>query len=452
MSTIVREDADERPAEPLETEQARQVLDALTRKASIRGGSPVGGAGGTQERIRPACPTKEGLPDPDQGPLGNHANNFSGREQTPSSDGESLKRTRRAERYEDRRVLRGISSLERVQKCGKVTHDEQGAALVLNGGVAHWSGFVTCGSVWDCPVCNAKIMATRAEWIGHVVAKHMLSGGNAWMNTLTARHKRHHPLAYTFDAVAKSWPKLMGGTAWAGDKRYGTIGEKDRLGVDGWIRTMEVTYGIRNGWHPHLHTVLLTRDEGAVDLARAMGRWRTTWKSQMAKYDLEPNDQHGVDWQPVTTAEKAGDYIAKVGDGGKHIGNEMARGDLKKGRFRTMTYFEILRYFRLTGDAAAIPLIHEYEKATHRRRAITKSKGLAEKYGMEPEKTDEEIAEEEIGGEKKLIVPGDSRKWLVNTPYMFTHVMELLEVGGMPALIQFFTEMHLAYGLPNDES
>jgi len=388
---------------PLVTEDARRVLDgtsAGTTSTPSRGRpAPPGGAGA---KTGSAAPTEEARSTPGgaeggpgEVPSRYYANNFSQQEQSPRSDAESVRENRRGERYLSRRVLRGITSLERVRKCGRVGHDTQGAGVVENAGIAHWSGLCTCGSIWACPVCSAKVRATRADEIARAVATHVLDGGNAWMITLTARHKRHHALADVFDAVAKGWPKLMGGAAWAGGKPTGRmktrrVGEKEALGVVGWIRSMEVTYGERNGWHPHLHVVLLTRDETAPDLMKAMGRWDRTWRKWMAKHGFEPTTEHGVVWKQVKAGKEAGEYIAKVQEGKGHLGNEMARGDLKKGRFKTLAPFELLTYFRITGDAAVIPIWREYEKGTFRRRAITWAKGLRDMLlEDEPEKSDE---------------------------------------------------------------
>ncbi|MEU7162573.1 protein rep [Streptomyces chrestomyceticus] len=388
-------------------------------------------------------------------------------QENPRSEQESaVRQERRGKRFAQREVLWSITSLERVRKCGRTTNGNVGdgmAAVVMNGTVAHWSGFCSCGSIWACPVCSAKIRATRADEIARAVANHMITsqpteqataptaGATAWMVTLTARHKRKHDLAPLFDAVANGWRKLMSGPAWVGDKRRGELGERDLLGVRGYIRSMEVTYGTRNGWHPHLHVVLLLNNETAEQLAYAMDRWDRTWRAFLKKHGFEPSKEHGVKWSKVTTAEEAGEYIAKVQEGKGHLGSELARGDMKAGRLGTLAPFELLEYFRITGDMAVVPVWQEYEKGTHRRRAITWSRGLrAQLLPDEDELSDEDVAAEEVGGEVWAVMPADSLRAIRRVPGLQARILDTAENGGFVELVNLLTAWHLAWDLGPD--
>lgn len=424
----------------LETEQVRQDLTAIAVRQGTRPRPGRRQEGGSRA-------ASGGLAD---GHPRYNANNVSHIQENPSSEAESaVRQDRRERRFAQRQALWAITSLDRVRKCGRTTNGNVGdglAAIVVNGSVAHWSGFCTCGSIWACPVCSAKIRATRADEIARAVAAHMTrDGGTAWMVTLTARHKRHHDLAPLFDAVANGWRKLMSGRAWAGDPKRGVLGERDRLGVRGNIRSMEVTYGTRNGWHPHLHVVLLLDNETGEELAYAIHRWDKTWRAWMKKQGFEPSKEHGVKWSKVTTPEEAGEYIAKTQEG-KHIGNEIARGDFKKGKFSTLAPFELLEYFRQTGDMAVLPVWQEYEQGTHRRRAITWSRGLrAELLGDEPELSDEEVAAEEVGGETWAILPAESLRAIRRVPGLQTRLLDAAENGGFIELVNLLTAYHLTY-------
>lgn len=423
----------------LVTEQARKDL----RPPARRQVPPADRA----ERRRKAGAASGGLA---AGPSRYNANNVSHNQGNTRSEAESdVRNERRARRFGQREVLWTITTLPRVKKCGRTTNGNVGdglAAVVMNAGVAHWSGFCTCGSIWACPVCSAKIRATRADEIARAVARHLTEGGTAWMVTLTARHKRHHNLDPLFDAVANGWRKLLSGRAWAGDTKRGVLGERDRLGVRGNIRSLEVTYGTRNGWHPHLHVVLLLKNETTQELAYAIDRWDKTWRSWMKKKGFEPSKEHGVKWSKVTTPEEAGEYIAKVQEGKGHLGHEMARGDMKSGKLGTLAPFEMLEYLRVTGDMAVVPIWKEYEKGTFRRRAITWSRGLrAELLDDEPELTDEEVAAEDIGGETWALLSGESLKAMRRVPGLQAKILQTAETGGFTELVNLLTAYHLAY-------
>ncbi|WP_075334846.1 hypothetical protein [Pseudonocardia sp. Ae717_Ps2] len=74
------------------------------------------------------------------------------------------------DKYRARRELAAITSLSRVKKCGRVSTNEGGEVSLHHTpgpegepGTAGFGGLATCGSVWACPVCSAKISARRSK-------------------------------------------------------------------------------------------------------------------------------------------------------------------------------------------------------------------------------------------------------------------------------------------------
>lgn len=109
-------------------------------------------------------------------------------------------RASRRQRFARRRELQQITSLERVRKCGVVPVGETGAptvALVTSpdgSRTAGLSGLSTCGSVWACPQCSAKVAARRAEELTQVMVAIEKAGGSAHLMTLTMRHGKNDRL------------------------------------------------------------------------------------------------------------------------------------------------------------------------------------------------------------------------------------------------------------------
>src|SRR5450830_1322733 len=96
-------------------------------------------------------------------PLENIANNSSPNRAERRSD-------LRKRRYLGREVNWGESRLKRCRDCGRVAITVGGSVAVrVSGGVGGFAGLSTCGSVWACGVCNAKIMARRQLEIGAAV-------------------------------------------------------------------------------------------------------------------------------------------------------------------------------------------------------------------------------------------------------------------------------------------
>ncbi|MFB7758306.1 hypothetical protein ACFC18_53540, partial [Streptomyces sp. NPDC056121] len=264
--------------------------------------------------------------------------------------------------------------------------------------------------IWACPVCQAVIRAERANDISTGAARHVAAGGTAYLVTLTARHHRRHDLADLRQAMSRAYKALISGAQWAGDPARGREGERARMGVLGVIRSVEVTWGDTNGWHPHLHLVVLlgaVRPERALtdreraldaedqaaelaelgpapvayfrvpdpglskaargklspaetavlaDFERMQARWLRLWQTWLAKEGFRPSSVRGIKWdrlERVADAKKAGAYVAKTQDDpagkkrGRAAGNELARLDLKSARrIGNLTPMEILQEAR----------------------------------------------------------------------------------------------------------
>ena len=368
---------------------------------------------------------------------------------------EALRKGRRRARYVLRDLIQEFTSLDSLKKCGKVPNSVGGLPLkILSVGTAYWSGFCSCGLIHACPVCAAKIRVVRADEIARIAAEHIRRGGQAWLVTLTARHKDHHELSDLFDAVAQGWRKLTTGGAWLGFPKKGLIGIKAKLGMVGYIRTIEVTYGQVNGFHPHLHVLVLTLDESAEGRALAELHFRKVWERHLVERGYEkPSREIGVTWRKVYTPVEAGEYLAKVQEGGG-LGNEMARGDMKNGRTaegrpKTWAMFELMDFFRETGAAWVIKVWRTYEQATYNRRAFTYSRGLRREYlGNEPEKSDVEIATEDKGGEIWVRLENAAARVIGRNPRLMAGLLDVAEDvhagrAQFADLVEAFTACHL---------
>lgn len=122
-----------------------------------------------------------------------------------------------------------------------------GRRVALETGKAHFGGLCTCASVWACPVCSAIIRSRRAEEVRDAIEAH--GADRTMMLSLTARHGLGHELKTVRKGVAGSFRRLTRGVPW---KRFAR-----EYGLTGVIRRLDLTYGPENGWHPHIHALLL---------------------------------------------------------------------------------------------------------------------------------------------------------------------------------------------------
>jgi hypothetical protein len=294
-------------------------------------------------------------------------------------------------------------------------------------------------------VCSAKIRVRRGEEVAIGVGDWIKRGGSCYFVTATLPHEHGDALAASLATLADAW---RWSTQSASVRR-----ERNLFGVVGNIKSTEVTHGA-NGWHPHIHSVILTEesvplfDESGAN--RDMWRWYQSLDSRWAR-SLErvgwPTGLEGVrlrlDMVERSTVAGLAAYVTKL-QNGKGLGNEIARADLKGGRKRSRTPFEILADFGTTGDTGDLELWHEYENATKGRSAIQWSRGLRKLLVPDLEdKTDEDIAAEEVGGETVAYIRPDLWYRLANIPGGDALVLDALETGGLQAVIRTLVALRL---------
>lgn len=249
-----------------------------------------------------------------------------------------------------------------------------------------YSGLQTCGSVWACPVCSAKIAERRRVEIMAAMSAHKAAEGCVNLLTLTAPHQRTDVLRDLLYKQAEALKFLFK------DRSVKNIFAE--MGVIGQIRALEVTHGRKsehnNGWHPHYHFLLFCGS--GVDLARfdapQMMDWATRlylrWASCCERAGLgTPSFAHGL---KLDDGSKAAKYVSKWG-----LEDEMTKGHTKKA-LHGETPFDFLRaYLEDPNDKQAGALFKEFAETFKGKRQLHWSSGLKKRFAI-GESTDEELA------------------------------------------------------------
>lgn len=308
-------------------------------------------------------------------------------------------------------------------------------------GSSHVAGVETCGSVWSCPVCAAKIRNHRSDEVSRGLCNHIAAGGGALLVTLTLPHAADDELAKTISLVSDGFRAVNSGRAYRADR--------DAFGILGHIRAFEVTHG-QNGWHPHLHVVVCLQAKATEATAAALqARWQARWDRWLLRRGWRASaDGIGVRVDRIRRdAAAAGAYIAKLQEGeraGAGVGNEVARADLKNGRKGSRVPFEILADFGSDGNMADLQLWQEYQLATKGRSAIRWSKGLRDLLlPDDDELTDEEIVAAEVGGDRIADIAPRLYRKIAGHPYgeAFLHVAA--EKGGITGIVRYVKNLGL---------
>lgn len=297
--------------------------------------------------------------------------------------------------------LKHPHNVHRTCKCAWIPN---GSLVGVNKAVeskkAFYTGLTTCGNIWTCPVCCAKVqerrreeVATAVQWvygesIGNVPGR---INGQAMMVTLTFPHQYWEKLADLLQQQKDALVLFRGGKAW--DK------EKARIGFDFLIRSLEITRGV-NGWHPHTHELWFL--DADIDVKALLKKLKRRWLAACINVGLvDPLNisqvrafmRYAVDVKPHCSTS---DYLAKQ-DSSRHWGvdRELSKASTKSGRATGKHAFELLAEVQAgaEGTAHAAELFREYAKAMFKKQQLRWSNGAKKRLGI-THKKDEELAEE----------------------------------------------------------
>jgi hypothetical protein len=272
---------------------------------------------------------------------------------------------------------------ERVVNCLKRRIDKTKLREVKyneNREKAHWSNVQRCGSIWTCPVCSKQISEIRrselAEGLNLWKTTH---GGGALLLTLTHSHNLHQSLSTLLSGQKRAYKRFC--------ENQRVISLMKTLGVAHKIRGLEVTYG-SNGWHPHLHVLLLT-NLPIDNFESARDQLAQLWIDCCIASGLNaPSMAHGLDLRDGYYAEK---YVSKW-----NLEHELTKGHIKKGRSGSNSPFDLLNLSLLDGtinERTTASLWQEFGIAMKGQRQLVWSRGLKSLLQIE-ETTDEEAAKE----------------------------------------------------------
>jgi hypothetical protein len=355
-----------------------------------------------------------------------------------------LLRSLRVERYELLAIARSVLSsagkaaglkyghdLHRTAKCKYITH---GAGVGVHKSKIHnkafFSGLVTCGSVWSCPICVAKIQERRREEIAQAVNWAHALGLQPVLITLTFPHKFWQQLRKLLAQQADALARLRKGKKW--DKF------KAAIGYEGMIRSLELTHG-QNGWHPHTHELWFVKKDASADEIKA--HLQRFWLSACERAGLISSDSadkceisaflaHAVD---VKGNCSASDYLAKQDDSRYWgVDRELAKGSSKAGKAKGLHAFALLKQAESCKKSARLYLV--YSLAMRGKRQIFWSKGLKDRVGVN-EISDELLADQERDAADEL---GrlDLDDWkTVRRAGARAQVLDAAESGGWPAVL-----------------
>lgn len=248
-------------------------------------------------------------------------------------------------------------------------------------GQSRMDNLQTCGSVWHCPVCSARISEERRQELSMLINQNRY---DALLVTYTVSHNAGMRLKPLKSALREAYRALKSGRWWQDFKeKWDWIGD---------VTALEPTHGV-NGWHPHLHALMLI-DQKTTPYLRAKIEYelKTRWLVCLERVGLSASFERGVDVQ--YTDSKVRDYVVKFGEEDWTIDHELTKSNSKIGKSGGDTPFQLLLKAG-QGDAAAADLFKEYAAAMKGSNQLVWSRGLKELLESEVEEQAEQEPETE---------------------------------------------------------
>lgn len=339
----------------------------------------------------------------------------------------------------------------RICQCGVKPVPNKEIGVRRKDGKAYYSGLRSCGSVWTCPVCSAKISKRRADELRRGLGNHLDRGGVVTMMTLTVQHQRSDDLKDLLERMSKAQRWFYQG------RWYQEL--KAQYGIVGTVRNLEATWGQRSGWHPHSHVLLLSTSK--LDSRELFERWARACERYglWASWDAF---QHGVSSTAEMTLEnKAADvskYLTKMFElddkGSWTAAEELTLAHYKRSNTERFTPYDLLRGVLETGDALLAYKFQEFADAYKGKRQLYWSKGLRDALGLGTDQTDEELANvEDEGGELLFTIARPVWRYVVRAK-LRREVLEWVETHGVAYVQDFLsaavvTGLHARAGPPN---
>ena len=272
----------------------------------------------------------------------------------------------------------------RVQVCNRHVVPGKGTVEIrepTKGGRPYYGNLMTCGSVWVCPVCAAKVQSVRAAEVRRAIEAWASDGGTVLLMTTTVRHARSDVLEVTLGSFKDAQRKFRAG------KAYQLA--KGALGLAGTITGYEVTWGERNGWHPHAHSLLFLAGRAKPESVRAA--MLPLWQRAAARAGLHA----GARAFDVRDGSAVRDYVTKLGSEYQwNAEHELVKSHSKRGKASGgMTPFDFLR--RHLDDPQGgrwLALFAEFGWTFHGRNQLTWSRGFKVRLLGSEGATDEELA------------------------------------------------------------
>lgn len=233
----------------------------------------------------------------------------------------------------------------------------------------------TCNSSFLCPCCSQRMMRKKSEELTTMILNAQEMGYSVYLVTHTIPHRKDSKLS----DLMKNLSACI--TATYDSRSFRDV--KDMYSYVGFIRCFDITFNNSydgNGWHPHLHNVLIFEDHIDPDELRSM--LFPEYRSQIERVTGMRIDSRAFDVSFVATDEGVAEYVSKL-----HLTQYITKSEKDKAATNTMYPFDLLVQDE-DGEFPYADYFVEYAYATRGVAKIRTSRGLKSRL-LTPEQSEQ---------------------------------------------------------------
>ena len=241
--------------------------------------------------------------------------------------------------------------------------------------LSFFGGLATCGSVWLCPVCSSKIAAVRVSELEFCIREHLFqdaSNNAVYMLVLTASHSIGDSLSYLEKKLSEARQIF-----WRTGYVRKLLGDLNMIGR---VTSHEVTFSVRNGFHPHDHVLIFSDCISYENMKVYEEKLRNAWISALNRVGLAGNE-HSFRF---SGGNLTSEYVNK-------LGLECTLGHIKRGKIvgdtEHFSPFQMLNYISEHGESDSLSLVlmsafKEYAYSIKGKQQLKYSRGLKDYFGL----------------------------------------------------------------------
>lgn len=214
---------------------------------------------------------------------------------------------------------------------------------------------VACGNRWSCPLCSPYLLKKSRQRI----ERSLQSVPSVAYMTFTVGDEPGHARAGSLDSILKTWSAAFSTGSWMSDYR-------DRTGLVGWVRSVEVTF-TDGRLHPHIHAAFLFSSNRASEpIDPLIQRWLES--AGRAGFRASFEAQKGYYVPRGERRERIAFYLCE----------QNAIREAREGKGRTPG--DLLHNVAATGDADDLLHLLGFHEAVAGKRKISTSRGFWDLY------------------------------------------------------------------------